>query len=840
MLTAAVRDLHYWYPDRFATDVQTAFPALWENNPHLTALDAHRRTDFESIECTYPLINRCNETPYHCVHGFIEFLNGRLGLCIKPTAFKGDIHLSAQEKRWYSQVREVSGAEIPFWIIGAGGKYDVTIKWWESSRFQKVVDHFRGRIQFVQVGQRGHHHPKLDGVIDLRGRTNLRELIRLVHHSQGVLCPVTGLMHLAAAVETKPGAPARRPCVVIAGGREPAHWEAYPDHQFIHTNGALRCCEKGGCWKDRVVPLRDGDPRDRPGSLCVDVIHGLPRCMDMITPDEVIQRIERYFVAGAFEYLSERQKTFACRGVAATAVNSFDLQPLHLSSAGTACDRFIANIPPYPGDFLGRGIVICGGGVKYFTNAWTSINLLRHLGCRLPVELWHLGTRELDEGMRALLEPLGVACVDALKIRRGFPARILRGWELKAYALKHSRFREVLLLDADNMPVESPEFLFETPEYGETGAIFWPDFPGVRTKDPTPIWRSCGLRRPNEPEFETGQIVLDKQRCWRALCLAMWFNENSDFYYRHIHGDKETFHLAWRKLRQPYSLVPRRLRLIGGVICQHDFGGRRIFQHRSRNKWSLFLHNKRVRGLRFEKECRNYILRLQRLWDGGMDSIAKRAAAPWPRRRIKSRSLKVQAFILPLGNKRAEHWRANLGQTDWRKSVEVIAGNPGGGIDPRHHQTECFQLGLKLGVKCKADYLLLIKGDSEFNQHIWHNLSDWKPLTAGLVSLASLYNPCNPPTRDLACDVAGHCRVVDPCSISESQAWLISRETARYFLRQWNNTGTTLQSKLRTLAARLRKPIFYHAPSLVQPTLPGNKLRKGLTGAEDFDPNWTA
>ena len=225
MLTAAVRDLHYWYPGQFVTDVRTACPELWEHNPHITPL-SEQDPEVQRIDCTYPLINRCNKAPYHCLHGFIAFLNKRLGLGIKPTVFKGDIHLSPQEKAWFSQVHELTGMDTPFWIVAAGGKHDVTIKWWDRPRYQEVVDHFRGKIQFVQVGHHGHHHPRLDGVIDLRGQTNFRELIRLVHHSQGVLCPVTALMHLAAAVATKRGRPPNRPCVVVAGGREPAHWEA--------------------------------------------------------------------------------------------------------------------------------------------------------------------------------------------------------------------------------------------------------------------------------------------------------------------------------------------------------------------------------------------------------------------------------------------------------------------------------------------------------------------------------------------------------------------------------------------------------------------------------------
>lgn len=326
MLTAAVRDLHRCYPGKFRTDVRTSCAELWEYNPYLTRLreDAGK---VRKIECSYPLINQADERPYHCLHGFISFLNSCLDLAIQPTAFKGDIHLSAQEKAWYSQVRELAGQEIPFWIVAAGGKYDVTLKWWQSERYQEVIDHFRGRIQFVQVGRSGHHHPRLRGVIDLRGQTSLRQLVRLVHHAQGILCPVTALMHLAAAVPTRPDAPRTRPCVVIAGGREPAHWEAYPGHQFIHTNGALPCCSHRGCWKDRTVPVGDGDKRDHPEHRCNNLVKRLARCMHMITPAEVIGRIEYYFKGGQLNYLTPPQRGAAARAVRATAASTFRHQP---------------------------------------------------------------------------------------------------------------------------------------------------------------------------------------------------------------------------------------------------------------------------------------------------------------------------------------------------------------------------------------------------------------------------------------------------------------------------------------------------------------------------------
>lgn len=527
LLTAAVRDLHQCYPGQFVTDVRTPFPDLWENSPWISPLNEHDN-GVEVIDCQYPLIHTSNERPYHAIHGFVEFLNQHLALNIKPTAFKGDIHLSEEERSWDSQVHEIVGQEIPYWVVVAGGKFDVTVKWWDVRRYQQVIDHFRGRVQFVQIGGDQHYHPPLRAVIDLRGQTNLRQLVRLVYHAQGVLCPITLLMHLAAAVEVKDGMPKNRPCVVIAGGREPPHWEAYPHHQFIHTNGALPCCDNGGCWKSRTLPLKDGDERDHPQNLCVHPVGDLPRCMDLITAAEVVRRIETYFNGGAVRYLTPAQAQAAARAVSAGEKVNWQKDAIEMNAFRRKGERFLKNVPRYPGGFQGRGIVICGGGTRFFTNAWVCINMLRKLGSSLPIQLWYLGRQELDERMEALVKPLCVQCVDALRVRETHPARILNGYELKPYAILHSPFKEVLLLDADNVAVVNPEFLFRTQQFKETGAIFWPDYGRLSRK--RSIWKICGITYRDEPEFESGQIVVDKARCWQALCLAMWYNEHSDYF----------------------------------------------------------------------------------------------------------------------------------------------------------------------------------------------------------------------------------------------------------------------------------------------------------------------
>ena len=97
--------------------------------------------------------------------------------------------------------------------------------------------------------------------------------------------------------------------VVLGGGREPVHWEAYPHHQFIHLNGALPCCAQGGCWKSRCQQVGDGDPKDRK-EICLFPIKvaenlNIPKCMEMITPQMVIDRVKLYYDGCALQYWDE-------------------------------------------------------------------------------------------------------------------------------------------------------------------------------------------------------------------------------------------------------------------------------------------------------------------------------------------------------------------------------------------------------------------------------------------------------------------------------------------------------------------------------------------------------
>jgi hypothetical protein len=296
-----------------------------------------------------------------------------------------------------------------------------------------------------------------------------------------------------------------------------------------------------------------------------------------------------------------------------------------------AATDFIGRIAPYPGTHSGRGVVIAGGG-KYFAAAYVAVRVLRHVGCTLPVHLWHLGG-EVDDAMRELLRPHGVTCVDAEEVARVHPYRFLpdhwwRGWQLKPYAVAHSPFREVLFLDADCYPARDPSFLFDRPGYRAAGAVFWPDLVGSLGLFTPDRWALFGLEPADRIPFESGQMVINKEACWRELNLTLHYNAQADYTYHVLWGDKDTFLVAWRRLGRDYAMLWPECGWDLHTIVQKDDRGEPLFLHRCRDKWRLRperfdsspqpgplnRHNPR---LAHEDFCFGVLRELERLWPAG-------------------------------------------------------------------------------------------------------------------------------------------------------------------------------------------------------------------------------
>jgi hypothetical protein len=249
----------------------------------------------------------------------------------------------------------------------------------------------------------------------------------------------------------------------------------------------------------------------------------------------------------------------------------------------------LANPPQCPDAYQGRGIVICGGG-SYLPSTYIAIQSLRSSGCKLPIQLWYLGTKELPPVLAQYFHALEVETVDALPFASQQGIANLTGWQAKPLSIVYSPFREVLSLDADNFALRNPEFLFDSNEFQVHGCMFWPDFYFEQqcawTIKPA-AWSLLGLEPRLGAELETGQLLIDKKRQWRSLMGAFHMNVHAEFYYQHCtYGDKDTYALTWALTNDPYYVIPHRPKLLEEMIrIQYAPDGSDLFQHS--RKWVL-------------------------------------------------------------------------------------------------------------------------------------------------------------------------------------------------------------------------------------------------------------
>jgi hypothetical protein len=313
VLTGFARDLVRAHGDRYEVLVATGHRELWAGNPHVRAAGRYAQGHFPDID--YLAINYgpglfevCRQEPVHYVTWAHRDCREKLGLEVPVTRPHGDIHLQDSERRPHPSTPP------RYWAIFPGSKSDMPTKAWPAAYWQQLVHTLKLRgIPCVQVGQRAGGPPKarnlqpdLHGTVDLTGRTNLREVVRLAHHAEGVICHVSFPMHLAAALG--------KPCVVLGGGRENACWEAYqrdnpglvcPDklpvpHRYLHTLGLLDCSATDPRYQTGCHALSLDSAGRR--KLCChrETVAGqtVPLCLAMIEPEHALEAVVSYYQDG--------------------------------------------------------------------------------------------------------------------------------------------------------------------------------------------------------------------------------------------------------------------------------------------------------------------------------------------------------------------------------------------------------------------------------------------------------------------------------------------------------------------------------------------------------------
>jgi hypothetical protein len=141
---------------------------------------------------------------------------------------------------------------------GLAAKLPIRNKQWFPERFQEVVNQLKKHFKFIQIGSSS--DPPLTDVVDVRGKTNIRETAAVLANCRLYIGTVGFLMHLARATEC--------PAVIVFGGRE-APWQSGYNCN-INLYSAVPCAP---CW------LWSRCDYNR-------------MCMDRITATDVIQAVK--------------------------------------------------------------------------------------------------------------------------------------------------------------------------------------------------------------------------------------------------------------------------------------------------------------------------------------------------------------------------------------------------------------------------------------------------------------------------------------------------------------------------------------------------------------------
>lgn len=210
------------------------------------------------------------------------------------------------------------------------------------------------------------------------------------------------------------------------------------------------------------------------------------------------------------------------------------------------------------------GIVICVGSSNLIYAMHLVLSLRNVHKSKLPIQIAYGGDHDLSFHERNSITELG-SDIETLNVRDHFNEEITGletgGWAMKPFAMLASRFRKVIVLDADAMFLRSPDDLFDTePGLLETGTMFWHDraFGAEFTQRHHWVKEMMGNREPSPMlnqslfwqvgvyhEQDSAAVCMDKGRpnVFMSLLFTTWMNlkfVRDKVTYQHVHGKLRT------------------------------------------------------------------------------------------------------------------------------------------------------------------------------------------------------------------------------------------------------------------------------------------------------------
>lgn len=260
MLSCVAAEYKKQYPKKKIITL-SRYPELFDNNPNIWR--SYHLPKFIPSRFWYTLkLNNIHCINYENIeyppkkHHILELCCLSAGLKeysvdLRPEIFLTDDELQMTRRKFklpekYCVIHSECGTD---WFSGN--------KDWGHDNWQKVVNKLKAFIHLVQVG--ASKDKLLEGCLDLRGKTSIRELAAVINQAKLFLGQEGGLGHIAGSLKTKG--------MVVIGGLQPPELVSYTNN--FHFTGKTDCSP---CW------LREKCPYNK-------------KCMDSIKSDFVVDTI---------------------------------------------------------------------------------------------------------------------------------------------------------------------------------------------------------------------------------------------------------------------------------------------------------------------------------------------------------------------------------------------------------------------------------------------------------------------------------------------------------------------------------------------------------------------
>ena len=250
MCTPAIRALKNANPRcriHFYTDYPDAVRGLW----YIDEISPTKKRPPTTIWMGYE-----DEVPQSC--HLARIMGKRLGVCVKdvrPDCCVDQKLVEQLRKTW----RELRRPRV---LAQRRASLFTPNKNWPDESWDTLIGALLKIATVIEIGENSesHVHFARPNYIDLRGKTDVKQLVASIAAADILVAPVSGPVHIASAVRT--------PAVVILGGYELPENTAYPGNKILYT--PIECSP---CW------LRTPCPIDR-------------ECLRRISPGSVLRAIE--------------------------------------------------------------------------------------------------------------------------------------------------------------------------------------------------------------------------------------------------------------------------------------------------------------------------------------------------------------------------------------------------------------------------------------------------------------------------------------------------------------------------------------------------------------------